>query len=126
MITNNLPLNSIVYCNSRLHIAEKCQIKSQKFKWDSPAHEYGYTVYSLTTNETFSCPVDCMYMTAYQAKSEASEGFNTVAQKYKSDIKSVEDLMNFSANHMRDVQIDEDAIEAFKDKTQELLGITVK
>lgn len=126
MITKNLPLNSIVYCNSRIHIAEKCQIKSQKFEWDSPTHEYGYLVYSLITNETFSCPIDCMYMTAYQAKAEASNGVNTVAQKYKSNIKSVEDLMNFSANHMRDVQIDEDAIEAFKDKTQELLGITVK
>ena len=126
MITKNLPLNSIVYCNSRIHIAEKCQIKSQKFEWDSPAYEYGYLVYSLTTKETFSCPIDCMYMTAYQAKAEASNVVGTVAQKYKSNIKSVEDLMNFSANHMRDVQIDEDAIEAFKDKTQELLGITVK
>lgn len=126
MINKILPINSIVYCNSRIHIAEKCQIKSKRFEWDSPEYEYGYIVYSLTTKETFCCPIDCMYMTAYQAKSEASNGVNTVAQKYKSNIKSVEDLMNFSVNHMRDVQIDEDAIEAFKDKTQELLGITIK
>ena len=126
MITQNLPINSIVYCNSRIHIAEKCQIKSKKFTWDSPAHEYGYQVYSLTTKETFSCPIDCMYMTEFQAKSEATDKINTVAEKYKSNIKSIEDLMNFSANHMRDVTIDEEAIQAFKDKSQELLGITVK
>lgn len=126
MIDKTLPLNSIVYCNSHTHIAEKCQIKSQRFKWDTPNHEYGYTVYSHITKETFNCPTDCMYMTAYQAKSDSEDGFDTTAQKYKSNINSIEDLMNFSANHMRDVKLDEAAIEAFKDKTQELLGITIK
>lgn len=126
MINKTLPLNTIVYCNSRTHIAEKCQIKSQRFNWDTPAHTYGYTVYSLTTKETFNCPVDCMYMTSFQAKADAEKGFDTSAQKYKSSINTIEDLMNFSAAHMRDVQLDESAIAAFKDKTHELLGITVE
>ena len=126
MINDLLPLNSIVYCNSNSTTAEKCKIKSSRFQWQTNAHDYGYLVHSMDMNEDFNCPVDCMFMTAFQAKAEAEKPYDNLKHKYKSNIQSVEDLMNFSANHMRDVRVDESAIEAFKEKAQELLNINIK
>lgn len=121
----NYPINSIVYCNSNTTTAEKCQIKSTRFEWGADDRfSYGYTVYSLETKETFNCPVERMFATKFQAEHEATTKHDNLQQKYMSNINSVQELQNFATIHMQSVSIDKAAVEAFKAKSEELLGVS--
>ena len=67
-----------------------------------------------------------MYATKFLAEAAATEHHDNLKQKYKSNIHSVEELMNFGAQHIKDVKFDQSALDAYKELSQEMLGVTVK
>ncbi len=125
---SNYHLNEIVYCNSNSIIGEKCRIKSTRHTWtQSSKYSYGYLVYSLDTKETFEVPEERIFPTKALAKYNSGDtnGSSSLTYNYEKNINSIDELLKFAAVHMQNTQLDKAAVEAFKNKSLEILDVDI-
>lgn len=112
-----------VYVNSSWSVADRCYVVS---KFVEGGNQF-YKVASYSLGGVFNTLEDSIFSTHKEALDAANAAFNKEVEEYKSEIKTVKDLLKFPLNHCLDGDeyTDYAAIEAYKKRASELLNINI-
>jgi len=117
--------NEIVYVNSTYNIAEKCKITKFVQK-ESSVNKSVYALKSLDNLGSFAAIEECIFKTKEDALKAYKESSNKLIEKYKNEIKTLEDLIKFPLSHCiacAEEYTEEEAREAYEIRAKELIGI---
>lgn len=114
---------STVYANSTWNKAEKCTVNGYVKNESST----GKNVYMLSSmNGTFGATEDCVFETKDEAYQALIDESTKVVNGYKSEIKTLKDLLMFPLSHCiscGEEYTDWDAQKAYKERIMEITGI---
>ncbi len=118
--------NEIVYVNSTYNIAEKCKI-TKFLQKDSRTNKSVYALHSLDNLGSFASVEECIFKTKEDALKAYEESFNKLVEKYKNEIRTLEDLIEFPLSHCfcGEEYTEEEAMEAYKIRAKEITGIDI-
>ncbi len=119
--------NEIVYVNSTYNIAEKCKITKFVQK-ESRVNKPVYALHSLDNLGSFAATEECIFKTKEDALKAYKESSNKLIEKYKNEIKTLEDLIKFPLSHCiacGEEYTEEEAREAYKIRAKEITGIDI-
>lgn len=116
-------VGDIVYVNASWNVADKCYVMSS---FVDGGNQF-YKIESYSLGGVFTALEDSIFSTHKEALDAANAVFNKEVKKYKSEIKTVSDLIKFPLNHCLDGEeyTDYAAIEAYKKRASELLNINI-
>ena len=115
---------TIVFVNGSWNTAEKC-IVTNFVENESSTHQNVYLVNSIDTGGTFGAAEDCIFDTKEAALDADSKRRQSKIDSYKSEIKTLEDLLRFPMNHCfnGDEYTDWEAMTAYQIRAKELTGV---
>lgn len=118
-----LQIGAIVYVNSTYNTAEKCKVTGYG---EENGKEY-YKIHSIDNCGDFGALPENIYLTRDAALRGAKKASEELVCKYKSEIKNLQDLLQFPLNHCfcGDEYTDWEAIEAYKIRVKELTGLVL-
>lgn len=119
--------NEIVYVNSTYNIAEKCKITKFVQK-ESRVNKPVYALQSLDNLSSFAATEECIFKTKEDAIKSYEESANKLIEKYRNEIKTLEDLIKFPLSHCiacGEEYTEEEANEAYKIRAKEIIGIEI-
>lgn len=117
--------NEIVYVNSTYNIAEKCNI-TKLLQKESKINKAVYALHSLDNLGSFAATEECIFKTKEDALKAYKESSNKLIEKYKNEIKTLEDLIKFPLSHCiacGEEYTEEEAREAYEIRAKEIIGI---
>ncbi|SEF90931.1 hypothetical protein [Lachnospira multipara] len=117
--------NEIVYVNSTYNIAEKCKITKFVQK-ESRVNKPVYALHSLDNYGSFAATEDCIFKTKEDAIKSYKTSSNKLVEKYKNEIRTLEELIKFPLSHCiacGEEYTEEEAREAYKIRAKEITGI---
>lgn len=114
----------IVFVNSLVHNAEKCQILSSSYNehYDIPFRQYH--LHSLDHHGSFWIKEDMVFATKEEAEEEAMDKSIRLVKKYCEEIKDIQDLIRFPLKHCFNGEeyTEEEARKAYCIRAKELTG----
>ncbi len=120
--------NEIIYVNGIYNIAEKCEIIDYTER-ESNAGKSIYKVHSIENGGTFGASEDCVFKTKEDAKDAYKKSFEKLVEQYKSEIKTLKDLLEFPLSHCLscgEEYIEYEAQRAYRIRVSELTGMDLR
>lgn len=117
-----------VYVNSTWNQEEEC-IVTGYVENESSTGKNVYKVNSQVNGGTFGATEDCVFATKEEAHKASIETSAKLVQKYKSEIKTLKDLIAFPLNHCiscGEEYIDWEAQRAYRLRANELIGVVLE
>ena len=114
-----------VYVNSTWSVAEKCTILDY-IENESGTNKKFYKVHSSVHGGTFGATEDCIFATKEEACKAYLNASTQLINKYKSEIRNLEDLLRFPLKHcFCGEYTDYEALSAYKARATELTEIVL-
>lgn len=113
-----------VYVNSTWNVEEECTILDY-IEDESGAGKNFYKIHSSVHGGTFGATEDCIFATKEEAREAHLKASTQLIDKYKSEIKNLEDLLRFPLEHCfcGEEYTDYEALSAYKARVTELTEI---
>lgn len=120
--------NTTVYVNSTYNTAEKCEVVGY-VEYESSTGQSVYKLHSADNHGTFCATEDCIFATKEDACKAYEEASAELVERYKSEIRTLRDLLEFPLSHCLacgEEYTEYEAQKAYRIRANELTGLILE